>query len=427
MSEFNLHEDENWNYRPLLFTVVIFLICFLAWAGLSEIDQQVRTSGRIIPAGQAQLVQHLEGGIIDRILVKEGERVEKGQPLFQIRNQKASSELEGNKLVLSAFDIKLQRLQAEFEGKEKFIVEDMDLTEGLSEIAQNEIRLFNSRVKAFEDRVEVFKEREKQKELKLEDLNLQLRNLKAERAIAQDQLNINEKLRKTGAISESRYLDSKSKVGNFTTRIGSIEKQMPVTRAELEEVRQQMEELAEKRKTEVLDEINAVELERQRLEEQLKADLDQVQRTAIYSPVTGMVNKIYVNTLGGVVSPGSVIAEIIPLEDSLIVEARMHTKDRGLVWNGLPANVKITAYDSTIYGTLNGEITEISADSFTDETTGTPFYRVKITLDTESIQNFEPIYPGMTVEANILSGRTSVLRAIFKPLLRLKENALREP
>ena len=427
MSEFNLHEDENWNYRPLLFTVIIFLICFLAWASLSQIDQQVRTSGRIIPAGQAQLVQHLEGGIIDRILVKEGERVEKGQALFQIRNQKASSELQGNKLVVSALDIKLKRLQTEVEGKDEFVIKDDDLTEGLLEIAQNESLLFNSRMKAFEDRVSIFREREKQKKLKLEDLRLQINNLKAERSIAQDQLNINEKLRKTGAISESRYLESKSKVGNFTTRIGGIEKQIPVTLAELEEVRRQIEELSEKRKSEVLDEINAVELDRQRLEEQLKADLDQVQRTAIYSPVTGMVNKIYVNTLGGVVSPGSVIAEIIPLEDSLIVEARMHTKDRGLVWNSLPANVKITAYDSTIYGTLNGEITEISADSFTDETSGAPFYRVKITLASESIKNFEPIFPGMTVEANILSGRTSVLRAILKPLLRLKENALREP
>jgi adhesin transport system membrane fusion protein len=151
-----------------------------------------------------------------------------------------------------------------------------------------------------------------------------------------------------------------------------------------------------------------------------------VDRTALSAPVTGLVNKLYVNTLGGVVKPGSVLAEIIPLEDSLIVEARMQTKDRGLVWNGLPASVKISAYDSTVYGTLKGTITEISADSLTDDS-GAVFYRVKITLDPDSVKGFEPIFPGMSVEANILSGKTSVLRAIFKPLLRLQQNALREP
>lgn len=428
MSEFKLDgfDSQDWNYRPLLYAVVLLILTFLLWSGLSEIDQQVRATGRIVPSGAAKLVQHLEGGIVDKILVNEGQRVQKGDPLFQIRNQGASSELEGGRIALQALDIRARRLEAERSGQKGFSLNAEDRAGALEEIARNEERLFESRTQAFEEKLGVYKERENQKTLKLEELNGQLENLRAERTIAQDQLNINEKLKRSGAVSESRYLEAKSRVSDFNTRIGSIEKLIPITKAELEEIRNQTAELNERLKTEILDELGKVELDRQKLQEKLKADIDQVQRTALYAPVTGLVNKIHVNTVGGVVAPGAILAEIIPLEDSLIVEARMQTKDRGLVWNGLPASVKITAYDSAVYGTLKGSITEISADSLRDDT-GAVFYRVKITLDPESVKGFEPIYPGMSVEANILSGKISVLRAIFKPLLRLQQNALREP
>lgn len=428
MSEFKLdgYDSQDWNYRPLLYAVVLLILTFLLWSGLSEIDQQVRATGRIVPSGAAKLVQHLEGGIVDKILVNEGQRVQKGDPLFQIRNQGASSELEGGRIALQALDIRARRLEAERSGQKDFTLNAEDRAGALEEIARNEERLFESRTQAFEEKLGVYKERENQKTLKLEELNGQLENLRAERTIAQDQLNINEKLKRSGAVSESRYLEAKSRVSDFNTRIGSIEKLIPITKAELEEIRNQTAELNERLKTEILDELGKVELDRQKLQEKLKADIDQVQRTALYAPVTGLVNKIHVNTVGGVVAPGAILAEIIPLEDSLIVEARMQTKDRGLVWNGLPASVKITAYDSAVYGTLKGSITEISADSLRDDT-GAVFYRVKIALDPESVKGFEPIYPGMSVEANILSGKISVLRAIFKPLLRLQQNALREP
>ncbi|MCL4679609.1 MAG: HlyD family type I secretion periplasmic adaptor subunit [Alphaproteobacteria bacterium] len=428
MSEFKLDglESEGWNYRPLLYAVVLLILTFLLWSGLSEIDQQVRAMGRIVPSGAAKLVQHLEGGIVDKILVSEGQRVQKGDPLFQIRNQGASSELEGGRIALQALNIRASRLEAERSGQKEFILNAADRAGALEEIARNEERLFESRTQAFEEKLGVYKERENQKSLKLEELRGQLENLRAERTIAQDQLNINEKLKRSGAVSESRYLEAKSRVSDFNTRIGSIEKLIPITKAELEEIRNQTAELHERLKTEILDELGKVELDRQKLQEKLKADIDQVQRADLYAPVTGLVNKIHVNTVGGVVAPGAILAEIIPLEDNLIVEARMQTKDRGLVWNGLPASVKITAYDSAVYGTLKGSITEISADSLRDDT-GAVFYRVKITLDPESVKGFEPIYPGMSVEANILSGKISVLRAIFKPLLRLQQNALREP
>lgn len=428
MSEFKLdgYDAQDWNYRPLLYAVILLILTFLLWSGLSEIDQQVRASGRIVPSGAAKLVQHLEGGIVDKILVSEGQRVQKGDPLFQIRNQGASSELEGGRIALQALDIRARRLEAERSGQKEFALNPEDRAGALEEIARNEERLFESRTQAFEEKLGVYKERENQKTLKLEELGGQLENLRAERTIAQDQLNINEKLKRSGAVSESRYLEAKSRVSDFNTRIGSIEKLIPITKAELEEIRNQTAELNERLTTEILDELGKVELDRQKLQEKLKADIDQVQRADLYAPVTGLVNKIHVNTVGGVVAPGAILAEIIPLEDSLIVEARMQTKDRGLVWNGLPASVKITAYDSAVYGTLKGSITEISADSLRDDT-GAVFYRVKIALDPESVKGFEPIYPGMSVEANILSGKISVLRAIFKPLLRLQQNALREP
>jgi len=427
MGDFDLHADQDWNYRPLLILVIVFLGVFFVWASQSKIDQQVRATGNIIPSGQSKLVQHLEGGIIDRIDVAEGQKVEKGQPLFQIRNQRASADLQGGRITVQALDVRMARLTAEYEGNNDFVYPppEEELV-NLSDVIRNEELLFLSRKQEFSEGLEVLKEQEKQKSLKLEELNLQKANVSKERKIAYNRLQINERLRKSGAVSESKYLEAKSRVSDFDTRLGKLTKLIPIAKAELQEVLNKISEAQEKRRTKILDEMNKVEVERKQMREALKADYDEVKRRALLAPVTGIVNKIYINTVGGVVRPGEALAESIPVDEKLIVEARVLTKDRGLIWVGLPVNINVTAYDSSIYGSLKGSITEISADSFTDEVAG-QFYRVKIAMEAEVVKDFEPIYPGMTVEANILSGKVSILHAILRPVLKLKKNALREP
>ena len=145
----------------------------------------------------------------------------------------------------------------------------------------------------------------------------------------------------------------------------------------------------------------------------------------ITSPVKGIVNKIYVNTIGGVVAPGSVLAEIIPIGETLVVEGKIATNDRGKIWLGLPVVMKVTAYDYSTFGGIKGELTHISADSFIDNRNN-EFYQVRVTLDADKLSDSEPIYPGMTVNLNIVSSKVSVLRSILKPLWNIKDEAMRE-
>ena len=266
----------------------------------------------------------------------------------------------------------------------------------------------------------------RQKELKLEDLRTQLTNTQAERKVAADQLAINEKLRRSGAVSESRYLDSQSRVKNFDTRIQQIQKNIPITSAEIQEIHQKEKSERESHKTDVIEETNKVELGIQQLQERIKTLADEVERRALISPVTGIVNKLYINTIGGVISPGEPVVEIIPMDENLVVEAKVSTKDRGLIWIGLPVVIKVTAYDYAVYGGIDGTLEDISADSLTDKD-GRQYYRLRISLKSNNLGKDQPLYPGMTVEANIISGKKSILHTLLKPFWRVRENALREP
>ncbi len=426
MGGIRIKHDHAWHYRPLLWLVLLFVVLFFVWASLSEIEQHVRAEGRIIPVGQSKTVQHLEGGIVNEILVKEGQTVEKGDVLLQVSNQRARSDLEEQKIALEALNVRLVRLRAEADGKEVFTYMPKQNVPQIKNILASEKQLFKSRRQGLIEKISILEEQAKQKSFRLAEMNVQYKNLNAERRVAQDQLTINDRLRKSGAISESRYLETKSRVRSFDTRIAQVKQNLPVIRAELQEIRQKIQSERENNATEVIEEMNKVELALRQLQERMKTGFDEVQRTEILSPTKGIINTLHVNTRGGVVRPGDPLVEIIPLDGNLIAEARVQTKDRGLIWNNLPVVVKITAYDFAVYGGIDGRIQDISADSFIDERGG-EYYRVRVSLDRNDLGDDRPLYPGMTVEANIISGETTVLRALLKPFWRVQQAALRAP
>ena len=415
--------SREWNYRPVLILVVVMAVCFYGWATLSKIEQHVRGSGRIVPAGQSKIVQNLEGGIVETINVQEGQSVRKNDVLMQIRNQRAKSDLEEQKIILAGRQVKLARLRAEHAGAEDFNY-DANGASAIMEVVGSETQIFLGRKRVLNEKLGALNDQIRQKNLKLEDLNAQLSNMAAERKIAQDQLNINDRLRKSGAVSESRYLEAKSRVTNFDTRMEQIRKSIPITRAEIDELKSKIEGERQAFLTDTADEINTTELEIRQLQERMKAQSDQVERTALVSPVNGIVNKVHVTTAGGVIKPGEPLVEITPLDEDLIVEAKIPAKDRGKIWVGLPVMVKVTAYDYALYGGIEGRLSEISADSFNDEQ-GNTFYRARISLMSRTLGD-EPLYPGMVVNADIISGQISIRDAILKPFWRIRETALRE-
>jgi adhesin transport system membrane fusion protein len=421
---FAAETEQGSRHRLVLYCLVACLAVFWLWAVLAHIDLQVRGQGSIVPSGQAKVIQHLEGGVVATIMIVEGQQVEAGQALFQISNQQAES--DSNELRLQALSQRLQilRLQAELDNQTTLDFGTLASQANATTI-ENERQLFQSRMRDYRSGINVLEEQVNQKQFKLEDLSTQYNNVSAELHVARDQHAINEKLRMAGAISETRYLQSKSVLQEFTTRLGSVEKGIPVVRAELEEVRKRINETQEKHKAEVIEDLKKAQLALGQLAERSKTPDDKIRRTTVTSPIRGVINRLYLNTVGGVVKSGDKLAEIIPLDDKLIVEGRVPTKDRGLIWNGLPVLVKISAYDYAVYGGIDGKLVDISADTLADEH-GAPYYRVKVALAKNKMGEHLPLFPGMTAEINILSGKTSIWNALLRPLWRVRENALRE-
>lgn len=411
-------------HRLLLLLMVLCVVGFWGWAALSSIDQQVRGQGSIVPSGQAKVIQHLEGGIVTSILVEEGQQVEVGQSLFRISNQQAESDSRELQLQAASIRLQIRRLEAERDGNEA-----PNFT-GLIENApagtvENEQQIFRAHTQNFRDNLNILQDQVHQKELKLEDLQTQLNNLQNELKVANDQLAINERLREAGAISETRYLQSKSAKQDVTTRVGVVEKSMPVTRAEMNEALNRIKELSQKHRGEILDDLRKAQLALGQIDERMKTPDDKIRRTTVTSPIRGIVNKLFITTVNGVVKPGDRLVEIVPLDDKLIIEARIPTKDRGLIWNGLPTLVKISAYDYAIYGGIRGNVIEISPDTLIDEH-GAPYYRVRVSLEKNKIADNLPLFPGMTADVNILSGKITILQYLLRPIWNVKENALRE-
>ncbi len=417
-------DDEKNEYRLTLWLVVAIMTVFLAWASFTQINQQVHGSGRVIPAGKMRSIQHLEGGIITDIHVQEGETVDAGTTLFSITNKRAVSERNETEIDRDALRLRQQRLEAEMSGASTLILDEA-LTAKYPDFAATEIHLFNSRRQEFTEKMSGLQERHKQKILKLGEISTTLANVKKEADIAQQQLDIKTKLRNTGAISQSQFLDAQSTVSNFNTQIARGQAEYPITKAELAETQNLIDETRKTRQSEIAQELNDVNIEIKRQTERFSANTDQVDRTTITTPVKGIVNKIYINTIGGVVKPGEPVADIIPLDEKLIIEGRVSTKDRGKIWLGLPVIVKVSAYDFSNYGGVDGKLSYISADSFMDNKNN-EYYQVRVTLDSTGLRGGKPILPGMTVDLNILADKISVLRALFKPIFDIKDNALTE-
>ena len=424
MSEYFKKIDDNWRYRPVLWLMALCLLSFFVWASVTEINEQVRGIGKIIPAGDVRVIQHLEGGIVAQIVKQEGEPVKKNDVILYISNQRAKSEKEELYIALKSKEIKYQRLQAESEGQDTPVFSN-ELKEAYPEIIHSEIKLFESRQSELSEKMSGLEKRMRQKVLKLDDLSTTANNLEKELSIAKEQLQIREKLCRTGAISRSQYLETLSDVKNFETRISKTEKEIPIVKSELGEITNLVEETKQNWISDVGEELNTVQVEIKQLKERIRAIEDEVSRTAVRSPVNGIINKLFINTIGGVMQPGDRLAEILPIEDKLVIEGRVATNDRGKIWPNLPVIAKITAYDFTLYGGLKGELVYISPNSFIDNQNN-EYYEIRVEIDSPKISEELSVFPGMTAEINILAGKVSVLHAILKPFTQLRQNALRE-
>jgi len=299
------------------------------------------------------------------------------------------------------------------------------IVQTIPQIVENEIQIFHGQKRKYDSQISVIHEQFFQKKAQLKELEVKLENLSIEFNLAQESLKIQEELSKKGAISREKYLQHLSSKQKIYTQMEEARYTMPVVLKEIEEWNKKIETKKFEIQSELLQEINEVQIEIKKLEEVIKADSDRDFRIGVVSPTKGVVNKVHYNTIGGIVKSGDTIAEISPLEDELMIEAKIRTSDRAYIYPGQDVSIEITAYDFSKYGLLKGKLMGISPDSTTDDK-GNSFYSLKIKANDYKFDENSPILIGMTANINILTGKRTVLHYLVKPMKDIGYKALKE-
>lgn len=414
----------------ILLAVTVLLVVGLVWAALAQVDEVTHAEGQIIPSSQVQIVQNLEGGIVQEILVREGDVVDKDQILLRIDDTRFASSYQEGRLKYLALLAQVSRLSAETEGKPLTLPQEIE--KEAPQLAEDARRLYLTRQQELASSVQILQQQRDQRQQELFEMQSRLGQLERSYALLRDELDRTAPLAAEGVISEVELLRLKRQVNEVRGDLDGIRLRLPAARSALQESRDKIEDVRIKFRTEAQGLLNDAKAELAATAENNTAALDRVTRTSVRSPVRGTVKRLKVTTVGGVVQPGMDLVEVVPLEDSLLVEAKVEPRDIAFLHPGQRAMVKLTAYDSTIYGALEATLEHISADSITQEDDKggqRSFFLIRVrTVDRGYVKDGEhlPIIPGMTATVDVLTGRKSVLHYLLRPINRARERALRE-
>ena len=415
--------------RLLIWVMLLCVAAFLVWAYFAVLDEVVRGTGKVIPSSQVQVVQNLEGGIVETIHIAEGDLVEPGQLLLNIDDTRFDSSLQESRLRALSLRAKLIRLRAEAEGLDKIPALPVEITEALPDVLDQERDLFNERRREHEANQRILRKQLIQKKQAVAELETRRDRLRRSLALSTRELDVTRPLRDQGAVSEVEVLRLRRQVNDLNGELDEAGLAIPRAEAELAEVEQRLLELEARFRGGAREQLNEVAAELNALTAGNIALQDRVERTQVRSPIRGVVKALQVRTVGGVVQPGMDLVEIVPVGDSLVIEAQVKPQDIAFLRPKLSAKVKLTAYDFAVYGGLDAQVEQISADTFVEEN-GEPYYLVRVrTNEPDLVKNGQafPIIPGMTADVDILVGEKTVLSYLLKPVLRARENALREP
>lgn len=427
--------DVGSKVKVFFFLIIAFFFSAFLWAYFSVVDELTRGEGKVIPSEKIKTVQSLDGGIISEILVKEGHQVKEGEALLKIDTTRFQASLEENKQTYNHLMITKARLELEanidLSIKTPKIKLDKKLYKNNSLFAKNDEILFKSRMDELRSTIETYKIQLKQKQQEITELQNKAKQLKK----SVDIVAIEEK-----TIAALVLRKSKSKVdllqiqkelskleGEYQSTLGSI----PKAKLAMEEAKNKIDEQLKIFKAEANNELQKINTEIKKYESKLISEVDKLDKTVITSPVNGIVKTIHMNTVGGVIKSGMDLIEIVPLSDILLIEAKIDPKDIAFINPQQKAIVKVTAYDFSIYGSLDGKIVEISADSIIDKNDKDQksYYKVMIQTEKNYLEKDGqrlPIIPGMITSVDIITGKKSILDFILKPILKTKSNALHE-
>ncbi|MBF0248877.1 MAG: HlyD family type I secretion periplasmic adaptor subunit [Alphaproteobacteria bacterium] len=419
------HPVPTW--RKAAWPVMGLIAFFVIWSNFAKLDEVSVTQGEVIPLGKSKVIQHLEGGIIQELNVKEGDLVTAGQSLMLLDLGSGGTNIQELQIRLDSELLSRARLEAE--------ANDLPTPQFPEELLLRQPEQVAAQTQAFEARnrqlvagLAVLGELVKQRKLEVQELEAKMRATQNNLNLIRERFTISENLLKEGLTSRVDHLQLSAEVENLQGELTSVQASIPRARAAVSEAERRLQEDEVRFRREARDELNKTEQTISRLAELLKKAQEQGVRADIKSPIDGIVINLVFTTTGNVVKPGEPIMEIVPTGENLVVESRLKPTDRGYVAVGQSALIKISTYDYARYGGLDGEVIQVAADTSTDED-GMPYFRVVVQPEKSYLgqhEGFLPIMPGMEATVDIKTGQKTVMDYLIKPVLKLRDEAFRE-
>jgi adhesin transport system membrane fusion protein len=416
-------EQEPLRARALLRVAFVLVFLLLVWAAIAEVDEVTRGEGKVVPTSQVQVIQSVDGGVVEEILVREGQVVEAGQLLLRVDQTRFQSNLGESRASQLALQAKAIRLQALTRGSA--FSPPAELEREAPDLVAHEHRLYESKRDEIAAQVSMARNQLSQRQQELNEVRA--RKVQAQRGmeLLQKELNATRPLVRTGAVSEVEILRLERDLARLRGERDQADAQISRVQAAISEAQRKIDEVQLSARNQMSAELSETMSRLSALSEGGRALADKVAKAEIRSPLRGTVKRLLVNTVGGVVQPGKELLEIVPLDEALMLEAQIAPRDIAFLRPGLDATVKFTAYDFAIYGGLEAVVENIGADSVVDQK-GNAFYVVRLRTRQASLGDNLPIIPGMVAQVDIMTGKKSVLSYLLKPILRAKANALSE-
>ncbi|SNB59114.1 membrane fusion protein, adhesin transport system [Marinobacter sp. es.042] len=422
-SEWARVQQEPIRPRALLWTIFLAFVALLVWAGFATIDEVARGDGKVIPSSQLQVVQSLDGGVVEMLSVQEGELVKKGQLLVSVESTRFDSdyaEQMARELSLLADTFRLRALVEDTE-----ISFPSDFQERAPQLIAVQKSLFENSRRELQEQQAIYQQQLEQRQADLQEALSARQQYREVLGLASRELELKRPLLASGAVSEVDLIKLEREISNARGEAAQAESAINRSRAAIAEAESKIREtglvMTNRWRQQLSEAISELAASR----EMLEGLQDRVSKTRIVAPVDGTVQRLFVKTVGGVVAPGQDVVEIVPLNDELLVEARVSPKDIAFIRRGQGAIIKFSAYDFAVFGGLKATVEHISADTITDEKDNT-YYLTRLRTETQSFSEQLAIIPGMTVQVDILTGEKTILEYLLKPVLRATSQALSE-
>lgn len=412
--------------KLFLYVIAGLFVWAFAWAAFARVDERAQGVGQVMPSSDVQVVQSLEGGILSELLVAEGDRVRKDQVLVRIDDMQFASEGRGIEAQMLGLRAKQARLKAEASGGTFAL--PADIAQKAPDVAANEEKLYRSRAQELETGLSIIRDEVREAESNLAEVGASMSKLAKSRDLLQKELAITEKLVEKKAKPELELLQLQRELNEVSGNLATASQSREALQARLSAARKKEAEKQAAFRSQAIGELNEVETKLAAITESFKSAEDRVRRRELRSPVEGIVQKIRLKTVGGIIEPAMKLVDIVPVEDDLMVRAKISPADVAFLKPGQDVRVSITAYDPQIYGSLHGKLERISADTV-KEADGSVYFEIDVRTDKNHLGPDSaplPIAPGMVAETEVITGKRTVLTYLLKPLLRASNRAMSE-